>query len=126
MQQTNPREPILSADDRQQLARLLGMCGSNSDNEALAAARLADRLVRSRKITWFDVVGLEPPEGIEDGPAEDWREAAQFAARHGAGILTGWEVNFCRSIVGFVRTSRNQKAILRACVEKLELVGVAP
>ena len=125
MQQTNPaREPILSADDRQRLARLLGMCGSNSDNEALSAARLADRLIRARGVTWFGALSVPEPE--EEDQADDWREAARCCARFGAGILTAWEVSYCRSLTGFGRISGRQEGILRACIEKLELVGIVP
>jgi len=60
-----PDRPRLRDDVRERLAKLLGMVGSNSDAEALIAARLADRLVRDLSVTWFDVVAtpaLPPPE----------------------------------------------------------------
>jgi hypothetical protein len=121
MQQTSPaREPILSADDR--LASLLGMCGSNSDNEALAAARLADKLIRQHHDTWFDAVGAD---AAEPGAGDDrrfaacggWRQAAWLGALHGGDIQSAWERRFCPT---------NSLRSTRTAFGKLELAGVAP
>jgi hypothetical protein len=48
--------PQLDTDDRERLIRLLGMTGSDHDGEVSNAARLADRLVRSKGLRWGDVI----------------------------------------------------------------------
>ena len=49
--------------DRERLAKLLGMLGSEHDGEVVTAARRADALVRTAGLTWHDVVaanGAQP------------------------------------------------------------------
>ena len=123
MQQINPaRELFLFADDRQRLVRLLGMCGSNSDNEALAAVRLADELIKQRNATWFDAVGADAaePEAGDDrrfGACGGWRQAARLGALHGDDIQSTCERRFCPT---------NSLRSSRTALGKLELAGVAP
>ena len=54
----------LAEADRDRLARLLGMLGSDFDGEVANAGRLADRLVRNAGLTWPDVLApsLPPPD----------------------------------------------------------------
>jgi hypothetical protein len=49
----------MTGSDRQRLARILGMLGSNNTNEVLVAAAQAERLRRDARLTWQDV--LSPP-----------------------------------------------------------------
>ena len=53
----------LAEVDRDRLARLLGLLGSDFDGEVANAGRLADKLVRSAGLTWPDVIApaLPPP-----------------------------------------------------------------
>ena len=44
------------AFDRNRLAKLLGMMGSEHDGEVINAARQADKLVKTASLTWRDVV----------------------------------------------------------------------
>jgi hypothetical protein len=52
--------------DRERLARLLGMLGSDHLGERDNAARAAHRLVQQHGITWFDVVVTYPPPDTDD------------------------------------------------------------
>jgi hypothetical protein len=45
----------MSALDRDRLAKLLGMLGSDHDGEVVNAARAADRLVRRSGLRWPDI-----------------------------------------------------------------------
>jgi hypothetical protein len=45
--------------DREQLARVLGMLGSDHDGEVAAAGRQAERLRRQAEMTWHEI--LSPP-----------------------------------------------------------------
>jgi hypothetical protein len=62
MRQADP--PRLRDDVRTRLARLLG---SEHDGEALNAARLADKLVRSEGVTWHQVLAV-PSASPTDAP----------------------------------------------------------
>ena len=48
------------ADDKQALVKICGMFGSSHAGERAAAAQAADRLVRSKKLTWADVIEWSP------------------------------------------------------------------
>jgi hypothetical protein len=92
----------LPPDDRRPLARLLGMVGSNRPHEALAAAKLADKLIKQRNATRFDVVGAGAPEPEADSGDDrrfaaygGWRQAARLGASHGDDILSAWERRPC-------------------------------
>jgi len=54
----------LAEADRARLTRLLGMLGSDFDGEVAIAGRLADKLVRSARLTWGDIIApaLPPPD----------------------------------------------------------------
>ena len=122
----------LTADDRTPLTGLLGMVDSNSPHKALAAAKLADMLIRQRHATCFDAVGAKPPKPEPDDDADQfaawggWRAAARCAALDGGDVLSEWERRFAMSLTGFVRTSDKQLSILGDLCAKLELAGCAP
>jgi hypothetical protein len=42
--------------DRQRLTRIVAMCGSRHDGEALNAVRLADRIIQKAGLTWEDLL----------------------------------------------------------------------
>lgn len=64
--------------DRQRLEKLLGLMGSPHDGEALAAARKADALVRSAKLTWADVLAGPPRPGQPQEPHANMRKDARW------------------------------------------------
>lgn len=126
MQSADP--PKLPAGFREKLAKLLGMTGSNSDAEALSAARLADRLVREAGATWSDVV--VPPATpapqlsvLAAWPAR-WRGALQICL-HARAVLSDRERTFVANLTGYQqRPSPRQLDWLRAIVERV-LAGAA-
>lgn len=64
LQREGPRVPVDQPLDLRKLAGILGMLGSAQDNEVLAAARLAHRLIREAGTTWRAVL-------VEDGSDPD-------------------------------------------------------
>jgi hypothetical protein len=94
--------------DRNRLARLLGMFGSNFDGEVVNAARAAHALVTGAGLVWPDVVLPMPqpaPAPDRDEPVfETIHDVLDFCLRH-RHALTPWEDNFCQSV------SRRQKPL---------------
>jgi len=64
--------------DKERLAKLLSMTGSDHDAEALAAMRKANELLRLHKKSWFEVLSDPPP--VVAPRAEVPRYAARPAA----------------------------------------------
>ena len=100
---------VISAADRDRLAKLLGMTGSAHDGEALNAARLASALVRQAGITWFDLLGTDPARApqpdlshavLTDWPVR-WRQAASICLAFGAGILRAKDIEFARKVSAY-------------------------
>lgn len=60
--------------DKDRLAKLLSMTGSDHDAEALAAVRKANEFLRQHRKSWADVLGTSTPP-IEPPPAQP-RQAA--------------------------------------------------
>lgn len=105
----------LSPQDRHRLARLLGMTGSAHDGEALNAARLADRLLKDRGVTWTDAVapGAEMRE-----PLHSWRRVcAELATQPDS--LGPWEQSFVAGLPKFRRLSSKQREILQSIAERV-------
>jgi hypothetical protein len=100
---------VLPDADRERLARLLGMLGSEFDGEVANAGRLADKLVRQHKLTWFDVVAapaLSAPPGTGPQPfaadiRQNWRPATQWCLQRGGALLRPKDRDFLKTIAGY-------------------------
>jgi hypothetical protein len=67
--------------DRQRLARVCGLFGSDHDGEALAAARQAEKIRKKVGLTWEELLVPFPRQRAADPPPEeltDWRWACHF------------------------------------------------
>ena len=51
--------------NKTQLAKILGMLGSNHDGEVINAARAAVALVKASGQTWFEIIGGIPDCGLD-------------------------------------------------------------
>jgi hypothetical protein len=119
----------LTAADRDRLAAILGLLGSDHAGERDAAALAASRFLRSRGLTWPDVIGAAPPaqppplrdplqEVLRDWPAR-WRDAVRMCRRADAS-LSPKNRAFLSTIAGYEnRPSDLQLTWLRAIVERL-------
>jgi hypothetical protein len=104
------------AIDRDRLAAVLGMLGSEHPGEVVNAARQAERLRREAGVTWREIVlpALPPPP-----PAEmSFAEAIRFVLACPE-ALTSWECDFLRSLrVQKYPLSDKQIAVLARLVDK--------
>jgi hypothetical protein len=114
----------LRPSDREHLAKLLSMLGSDHLGERDNAARAAHRL---DGITWFDVVVTRqaPDTGGPDTPiGVDWRRTAAACLRH-PHLLNRWEPEFLAGLPRFPGPSRKQHAALLKIVVRLRACGCA-
>lgn len=115
----------LSHADKQKLAKVCGMFGSNFAGERASAALQAERIVRDAGLTWFDVIAPVPeqtePRARRQVNRE--REIIEFAAEN-LDILTQWERDFVLSVrrrgeMHGWRFTEKQRAIIDKIAEKM-------
>jgi hypothetical protein len=76
---------MLSQNNAERLAKILGMCGSDHAGERAAAALAAHRLVADLNITWSQVIAAPPagsgrfrqPLKSENNSPSDWQKMAR-------------------------------------------------
>jgi hypothetical protein len=108
------------------LAKVLGMLGSAHDGEVAAAGRRANAMVKGVGLTWGEVIARAAPRPQPPHrPPRRWRRVvsptdAAALCLHWPEVLTGWEADFCRSIVGRRRISAKQAAVLTRIAAKIE------
>ncbi len=110
--------------DRDRLAKLLGMVGSDHDGESVSAARHADRLVRQSGMSWREIVADNSPHHplrapVEQTDGDDLDDEIDFCLRN-LDRLNDWERRFLISL----RDQRSplsikQKNKVAAIVDKL-------
>ncbi len=107
----------ISATDRERLAKLLGMLGSDHDGERAAAALAAAKFVRKLGLTWPDVVGLKI---VEQRLPElgTWRQTVADCLAH-PGSLRPWKLGFLRDLPKFRRLSVKQRYCLREIADRV-------
>ena len=112
----------LAASDRERLARLLGMLGSDHAGERDNAARAAHRLVQQHGITWYDVVVTHPsPDPGDPGTdlmGADWRRTVAACRRY-PHLINPWEAGFLVGLPRFPRLSCKQRSALLKIVVRL-------
>jgi hypothetical protein len=101
------------------LVAVLGMMGSEHDGEALAAARMAERMRRAMGLTWAEL--LSGAEAMPEAPveAEGWR-ATVARCQAAGGLLNAWERQFLVVLAGYSATpSARQLHKLAAIASKV-------
>jgi hypothetical protein len=115
--------PAMNAPDHviDRLRKLLGLLGSDHENERAVAGRMASDLLRRHKLTWSDVVAVERP--APRAPVRVWHEPRRH--REAAAeclawpeILNEWELDFLKSISGRWSLSGRQQHCLARIIEK--------
>lgn len=109
------------------LAKVLGMLGSDHDGEIAAAGRRANMMIQKAGLTWGDVISppTAPKPEPPNRPPRRWRtprtpsDSAALALMWGE-VLTDWERDFCRSLVGRYRVSSRQAEILTQITDRIE------
>lgn len=106
--------------DRERIARVLGMLGSDHDGEVLAAARQAERLRRAARLTWPELIaGTPTPDPASDSEPLDWRDAVTLCRAY-PDRLTSWEAAFVENVAGYRSPpSARQQQILDRLVAKV-------
>jgi hypothetical protein len=119
--------PHLSPDLAARLAKILGMLGSDYDGEITAAGRQANAMVKRAGLTWDEVIAPAVPIPQQPHrPRRRWRtpgtpsDTAALCMQWRDEVLTDWEADFCRSIVGRHRISAKQTSVLARIVGKVE------
>jgi hypothetical protein len=106
--------------DRERLAKLLGMLGSDHDGEVANAGRAADALVRRAGVTWPEVVTPSLPRQSRERELESINDALDLCIEF-ATALTEWEVHFCWSLYRRKNPlTEKQKAVLVRLVAKAQ------
>jgi hypothetical protein len=107
--------------DRQRLARVCGLFGSDHDGEALAAARQAEKIRKKLGLTWDELLAPSPYPQVADPPPEelaDWRWACHFCLER-YHSLTSWKLDFVAIIARYQKPpSAKQLRILQRLVAR--------
>jgi hypothetical protein len=96
----NPLDP----ETADKLARICGMFGSNHDGEIAAAARKAHHLLRSRGLTWHEVIA--PPARVTEPETLGELCGSLLACPE---ILSAWELDFLTTISSLDAISTKQR-----------------
>jgi hypothetical protein len=117
----------LPSDIASKLVKVLGMLGSAHDGEVAAAGRKAHSMLQAEGLTWGDVIARAAPR---PEPQRQYRAPRRWRRPTSPSdtaalcllwpeVLTDWETNFCRSIVGR-RISAKQTVVLERLARKVE------
>jgi len=126
----------LTLETAERLAKLCGMFGSAHAGERAAAAAKAHDLIRSLRLTWFDVIA--PPPAISRRRREPDSRAPKASRRKPKtteaklarlresftthpDLLTDWECKFVLGLSCCRKLSEKQEQVLDEIVEKLRL-----
>ena len=106
--------------DRERLAKLLGMLGSDHQGERDAAGLAAHRLVKASGMVWADVVCIPQTSSREEvrrpeTSPHSWQSLA-MACRQFPLLLDKWEAEFTFGLTRFPRLSAKQSGKLTAIV----------
>jgi hypothetical protein len=118
--------PRITAALASKLVKVLGLLGSAHDGEVAAAGRRADAMVKGAGLSWGDVIIPAAPRSEQpQRPPRRWRRGVSptdtaALCLQWPEVLTDWETNFCRSIVGRRRISAKQTVVLERLARKVE------
>ena len=108
------------------LVKVLGMLGSAHDGEVAAAGRRAHSMLKAKGLTWGDVIARTAPKPEQPQRQQRrWRRPTSPSdtaalCLQWPEVLTEWETDFCRSMVGRRRTSAKQIEVLGKIARKVE------
>ena len=107
--------------DRDRLANLCGMFGSDHPGERANAAAAADKLIRAAGMRWPDIILPQLPAPPQARQVKSVTDAIRFVLQR-ADLLTDWERDFVRSVAAqSYRVSPKQIAVLERLVQKVQL-----
>jgi hypothetical protein len=108
----------LTPAERKRLANLLGRLGSDHPGERDNAGVMAHRLVRTKGLSWPEII--DPPPPVERSLPEigTWRQTVAECLSH-PGSLRKWEVGFLRDLPKFHRISVKQRYCLKEIANRV-------
>jgi hypothetical protein len=109
---------MIAPVDRQRLAKLLSLISSTYDGEALAAARAADRFVRSLGLTWSDVLDHSGESETNRNSVTPWRQQAGACLAQ-PGSLRPWEIGFLRNVLTSTKLSAKQRSVIGQIADRV-------
>ena len=118
--------PRLTLALASKLVKVLGLLGSAHDGEVVAAGRRAHSMLKAMGLSWRDVIAAAAPRSEQpQRPQRRWRRPTSPSDTAALcllwpEVLTDWETNFCRSIVGRRRISAKQTVVLDRIARKVE------
>ena len=120
------RVASISAPDRQLLAKLLSILGSDQPGERDAAGLAAHRLVTASGLTWAHVVctAQDAPQASSDPLGRDWRMTA-VRAQSFQYLINRWDSKLLGDIPSCTIISAKQRTTLIAIVVRLRASGCA-
>src|SRR4051794_32144841 len=99
----------LTEQDARMLAKILGRLGSDFDGERATAGAIASRFIRSRKLSWDDVLAIGGSTGSQhchhaQSPRptrSNWHPLARACLEIGedSPLVTQWETDFLENIL---------------------------
>jgi hypothetical protein len=104
-----------------QIGKLVLMLSSNHDGEVVAAARAIDRVLKSSRLDWHDLVDAIclPLPAVQPCDDRDWKDLLAFCASR-MSHLNGRERGFLRSIARWRGDlTEKQRDWLESIAEKL-------
>jgi hypothetical protein len=121
---TNVAPPAFCA----KLAKVLGLLASDHDGEVAAAGRRANALLKGAGLTWDQLLNppASEPQQQQSRAPRRWRrpaspsDAAALCLQWRDEVLTDWEADFCRSLVGRYRISPKQTVVIERIARKVE------
>jgi hypothetical protein len=102
------------------------MLGLDYDGEIAAAGRRANAMVKRAGLIWDEVISSSAPIPQQPHrPPRRWRKPGTprdtaALCMQWSEVLTDWETDFCRSIVGRRRISAKQTVVLDRLARKVE------
>lgn len=97
--------------DRDRLAKLLGLLGSDHPREVVAAAWQAERIRREAGTTWYEIIGAR-------GEGGDAHQTVRWCREH-EHLLTAREQAFLASLAGLRTLSPRQIEIVEQIAAKV-------
>ena len=108
----------LTPAELNKLVAILGRLGSDFDGERAAAGLLASRMLRSKGLTWGDVVASPQIRYSPPRPPPQPKSPAELLAKH-RGQLSNWEIDFLTNLTNWRgRYTPKQEACLTRIRER--------
>lgn len=116
----------LTHADRVKLVRMLGMLGSEFQGERAAAALKADKLVRSRGLTWealLDAPASRPSRSYTQPPPPPRDDTDLAVCGRASHLLSEWELDFVTNCSRRACVSAKQAEVLARVADRLRRAG---